>query len=87
MTAGQLVQFSSVFILVNYWLFTVNGLAISFTAPFYTFESTRCAGDVWVVMASQAVNISFLYLFGSFFFNAKNYAKKSKNENSSKKSQ
>ena len=47
--------------------------------PFIEFDASLCAGPVWVSAFSQAVNVSFLYLFGEFY--ARSYgAKKSKGE-------
>lgn len=36
-------------------------------APFLVFDSSDCSGDWWVVVFAQAVNVSFLFLFGQFY--------------------
>lgn len=63
LTAGQLVQFTTIFASIVWWL---RRVATATDTPM-TWESAACSGEPWSVVASQFVNITFLYLFGSFF--------------------
>jgi fatty acid elongase 3 len=80
LTAGQLVQFSTVFLVCQAWIVnSLQGDDVRWYNPigaFTSHSSSRCAGKAWTVYASQAVNVSFLLLFGAFFLNPKNFAKK-----------
>lgn len=75
MTAGQLLQFSSVFLLI----FVFIGIAyvnpsLSGVWPFLQAERELCSGDRRTVVFSQLINITFLYLFGKLFVDS--YLKK-----------
>ncbi len=35
--------------------------------PFHAYDESVCPGNVNVVFFSQAINVSFLYLFGAFY--------------------
>lgn len=65
-TQFQLLQFLSVFINIFVW-FYISMTGIKFTDTGLTYESSRCSGDVPVVVYAQTINTSFLFLFGNFY--------------------
>ena len=75
MTAGQLLQFSSVFLLIFVFIgIAYEGLSLSGQWPFLQAQRELCSGDRRTVVFSQLVNITFLYLFGKLYVDS--YVKK-----------
>ena len=72
LTTLQLIQFFTVFFFIFYWLFTClnikNGDWINYD---YLYGDVSCSGNYtkpWVIIISQGVNITFLALFGNFYY-------------------
>ena len=51
--------------------------------PFIEYDASVCAGAPWTVAFSQGVNVTFLYLFGSFY--SRSYGAKGGDTQGSKK--
>eukprot|EP00042_Codosiga_hollandica_P048405 m.542023 g.542023 ORF g.542023 m.542023 type:complete len:292 (-) comp57656_c0_seq5:1923-2798(-) len=67
LTAFQLVQFTIVTVLIGAWYFLALDISITGTFPFITHTSNVCTGTPNVAHFSNAVDLSFLYLFGNFY--------------------
>eukprot|EP01112_Ceratiomyxa_fruticulosa_P022223 TRINITY_DN8078_c0_g1_i1.p1 TRINITY_DN8078_c0_g1~~TRINITY_DN8078_c0_g1_i1.p1 ORF type:complete len:294 (-),score=23.79 TRINITY_DN8078_c0_g1_i1:5-847(-) len=68
LTTGQIVQFFSVFLFIFAFMYESYGnFSLKFGDKIHLDYTQKCSGDLWVVAFSQAVNITFLYLFISFY--------------------
>ena len=75
LTSGQLLQFTTVFFNIWWWLFFTGGDTLDKLN--WHKNTNRCGGAAWSPVFSQMVNIAFLFLFGWFY--VENYmGKKSK---------
>mmetsp|Transcript_42065 Transcript_42065/g.67633 ORF Transcript_42065/g.67633 Transcript_42065/m.67633 type:complete len:280 (-) Transcript_42065:40-879(-) len=79
LTQLQLLQFFTVFIWIFYWLYVCPNIENGDWKNYdWIYGDVSCSGNYtkpWVVVLSQGVNITFLALFGNFFY--QQYAKKS----------
>lgn len=60
-----------------------DNFSLTATYPFIHYSASVCGGDDWAIFFSQGVNVTFLYLFFSLYFQL--YSKKPKQERKTKK--